>query len=99
LEPDDTPIDDDDTPVANAADLDDEYIPHNVRKKHNNISRKKKAKRAPKFDPSLLPNELLRSIFQYCQPKMLGTLMRVCKKFEFVLRADESVSYCFTEGV
>ena len=97
LEPDDTPVDDD-TPVANAADLDDEYIPHNVRKKHN-TPRKKKVKRAQKFDPSLLPNELLRSIFQYCQPKMLGTLMRVCKKFEFVLRTDESVSPYLTEGV
>jgi hypothetical protein len=97
LEPDDTPIDDD-TPVANDADLDDEYIPHNVRKKHN-TPRKKKVKRARKFDPSLLPNELLRSIFQYCQPKMLGTLMRVCKKFEFVLRTDESVSPYLTEGV
>ena len=97
LEPDDTPIDDDDTPVANAADLDDEYIPHNVRKKHN--TPRKKVKRAQKFDPSLLPNELLRSIFQHCQPKMLGTLMRVCKKFEFVLRTDESVSPYLTEGV
>jgi hypothetical protein len=98
LEPDDTPIDDDDTPVANNAEIDDEYVPHNVRKKHN-TPRKKKVKRAQKFDPSLLPNELLRSIFQYCQPKMLGTLMRVCKKFEFVLRTDESVSPYLTEGV
>ena len=89
LEPDETPTNDD-TPVVNVVGLDDEYIPHNVRKKHS-TPRKKKVKVARKFDPSLLPNELLGSIFQYCEPKMLGTLMRVCKKFEYVLRMDDSV--------
>ena len=80
LDPDDT-FTDDDTPIVTATEWDDEYIPHNSRKKVS-IPPKKKAKVPPKFDPTLLPNELLHSIFQHCEPKMLGKLMRVCKKFE-----------------
>ena len=91
LEPDDKPINDE-TPDVDNAELGNEYVPRGNSKrpkKHNSQSEKIKIVR--KFDASLLPNELLHSIFQYCDPKTLGKLMRVCKRFEYVLRMDYSV--------
>lgn len=83
---------DDDISIANDTEFDDEYIPYNSRKKRQS-PRKKRAKFPRKFDPSLLPNELLHCIFQHSEPRMLGKLMLVCKKFEYVLRMDESVRH------
>ena len=53
----------------------------------------KKPKHAKKYDPSLLPTELLQGIFKYSEPKTLGKLMRVCRRFYQILHADESVCH------
>jgi hypothetical protein len=92
-----------DTPIE--IDEKDEYLPFaNHKRKSLPIARPstsrssgnvvtKKPKHAKKYDPSLLPTELLQGIFKYSEPKTLGKLMRVCRRFYQILHADESVCH------
>lgn len=84
-------IDDDDDPSDSPNDIievDDDYIPNpRVKKSMPN----KRIKFNKICYASRIPTELLQIIFQECEPKALGKLMRVCKRFDDLLRSDENV--------
>jgi hypothetical protein len=71
-----------------AANLDvDKYTPGNEKRAPS----PKKQKLVKKLSLSDLPNELLQAVFMECQPKALGKLMQVCKRFQWLLESDSTV--------
>jgi len=75
--------DDESSPHVAGSDF-DKYIPGNMKRAHP----PKKPKLVKKLSLFDLPNELLRAIFMECQPKALGKLMQVCKRFQWLLEFD-----------